>query len=84
MQEDEVLMDVKETEVVPELNQIKKYLQSYKEQAKFLHNINESLMTANKRLRENLEEKYTEYHKLLLISKDILREKEPFKNSMST
>ena len=26
MQEDEVLMDVKETEVVPELNQIKKYL----------------------------------------------------------
>ena len=31
MQEDEFLMDVKEINVVPELNQIKKTLQSYKE-----------------------------------------------------
>ena len=75
MQEDEDLMDVKETEVVPELNQIKKYLQSYKEQTKFLQNINEILMTANKRLREELEEKETDYNKLILISKDILSEK---------
>ena len=32
-------------------------------------------MIANKRLREDLEDKETEYQKLLTISKDILREK---------
>ena len=32
-------------------------------------------MTANKRLWEDLEEKETDYHKLLVISKYILREK---------
>ena len=68
-------MEIKEAEIVPELNQIKKSLQTYKEQTKFLQNINEKLMTANKRLREDLEEKETNYQKLLLISKDILKEK---------
>ena len=38
IQEDEVLMDVKQNEIVPELNQIKKFLQTYKEQTKFLQN----------------------------------------------
>ena len=75
IQEDEVLMDEKETEIVPELNQIKKYLQTYKEHAKFLQNINEKLMTANKRLWEYLEKKETDYEKWLLTSKDILKEK---------
>ena len=32
-------------------------------------------MVANKRLREDLEDKEIEYQKLLIISKDILREK---------
>ena len=32
-------------------------------------------MTANKRLREDLEEKEIDYQKMLLISKDILKEK---------
>ena len=32
-------------------------------------------MTANKRLREDLEEKEADYQKLLSISKDILKEK---------
>ena len=32
-------------------------------------------MTANKILREDLEEKETDYQRLLLISKDILEEK---------
>ena len=61
MQDYEVLMDIKESKVVPKLNQIKKYLQSYKEQTKFLQNISESLMTANKRLQEDLEENETDY-----------------------
>ena len=79
MQEDEVLMDVKETKVVPELNQIKKSLQTYKEHNKFLENVNEKLMTANKRLQEDLEEKEIDYQKLLIISKDILKEKRDIK-----
>ena len=56
-QEDEVLMKEKAIEIASELNQIKKSLQTYKEQTKFLQSINENLMTANKRLREDLEEK---------------------------
>ena len=32
-------------------------------------------MTANKRLREDLEDKEADYQKLLSISKDILKEK---------
>ena len=57
------------------MNQIKESLQTYKEQTKFLQSINEKLMTANKRLREDLEEKEADYQKLLSISKDILKEK---------
>ena len=62
-------------ERTPELNQIKKYLQTYKEQTRFLQNINEKLMTASKILWEDLEEKEAYYQKLLSISKDILKEK---------
>ena len=62
-------------EITPELNQIKKYLQTYKDQTRFLQNINENLMTENKILREDLEEKEANFQKLLSISKDILKEK---------
>ena len=74
-QEDAVLMREKAIEIAPELNQIKKYLQTYTEQTKFLQSINEKLMTTNKRLQEDLEEKEVDYQKLLSISKDILKEK---------
>ena len=62
-------------EISPELSQCKKSLQTYKEQTRYLQDINEKLMVANKRLREDLEDKETEYQKLLIISKDILRDK---------
>ena len=62
-------------EISPELNQCKRSLQTYKEQTKYLQDINEKLMVANKRLREDMEDKEAEYQKLLVISKDILREK---------
>ena len=68
-------MKEKAIEIALELNQIKNSLQTYKEQTKFLQSINENLMTANKRLREDLEEKEADYQKLLSISKDILKEK---------
>ena len=75
LQEEEVHMKEEDLEISPELNQVKKSLQTYKEQTKYLQNINEKLMIANKRLREDMEDKETEYQKLLSISKDILREK---------
>ena len=49
-QEDQVLMNEEDIEITPELNHVKKSLQTYKEQTRFLQNINEKLMTANKRL----------------------------------
>ena len=68
-------MKEEDLEISPELNQVKKSLQTYKEKTRFLQNINEKLMTANKRLWQDLEDKEAVYQKLLSISKDILREK---------
>ena len=62
-------------ETAPELSKIRESLQTYKEKTKFLQSINEKLMTANKRLREDLEEKEADYQKLFSISEDILKEK---------
>ena len=68
-------MKEEDLEISPELNQVKNSLQTCKEQTRYLQNINEKLMIANKRLREDLEDKETEYQKLLTKSKDILKEK---------
>ena len=62
-------------EISPELNQCNRSLQTYKEQTKYLQEINEKLMVANKRLWEDMEDKEAEYQKLLVISNDILKEK---------
>ena len=43
-------MKEEDIEITLELNQIKKSLQTYKEQTRFLQSINENLMTTNKRL----------------------------------
>ena len=48
---------------------------SYKEQNKYLQDLNENLMVANKRLREDLEEKEVDYQKLVSIYKDMLKKK---------
>ena len=60
-------------EISPELSQCKRSLQTYKEQTRYLQDINEKLMVAIKRLCEDMEDKEAEYQKLLVISKDILR-----------
>ena len=62
-------------EISPELIQCRRSLQTYQEQTRYLQDINEKLMVANKRLREDLEDKEAEYQKLLMVSKDVLREK---------
>ena len=50
-------------------------MQTYQEQTIYFQDINEKMMVANKRLREDLEDKEAEYQKLLMVSKDVLREK---------
>ena len=81
-QEYEVHMKEEDLKITPELNQVKKYLQTYKEQTIFLQNINEKLMTTNKRLQEDLEDKEAYYQKSLSISKDILKEKRTIQNQL--
>ena len=68
-QVDEVLMKEEYIKITPELNQIKKSLQTYKEQTKFLQSINEKLMTAIKgyeriwRRRKQIIRSYFQYLK---------------------
>ena len=68
-------MREEDLDMPPELSQCKRSLQTYKEQTRYLQDINEKLMVANKRLREDMEDKEAEYQKLLVISKNILKEK---------
>ena len=69
--------DIKEEEINinSELNQCQRSLQIYKEQTKYLQDINEKLLVANKRLREDMEEKEAAFQKLLMVSRNILKEK---------
>ena len=69
--------DIKEEEVNvnSELSQYQRSLQTYKEQTKYLQDINEKLLVANKRLREDMEEKEVAFQKLLMVSRNILKEK---------
>ena len=55
------MVDTDEADVIPQLVQIRKFMMSYKEQNKYLQDLNGNLMLANKRLRENLEEKEADY-----------------------
>ena len=48
---------------------------SYKEQNKYLRDLNENLMLANKILREDLEKKDVDYQKLVSIYKDMMKKK---------
>ena len=53
---------------------------SKKEQNKYLQDLNEHLMVANKRLQEDLEEKEVDYQKLVIISKYMLKNKRALQN----
>ena len=72
---EEIMVDTDEVDVIPELVQMRKFMVSYKEQNKYLQDLNENLMLANKRLREDLEKKEADYQKLVSISKDMLKKK---------
>ena len=75
LQEEGVHIIEEDLEISPELSQCRRSLQTYQEKTRYSQDINEKLMVASKRLREYLEDKEIEYQKLLIISKDILREK---------
>jgi len=68
-------MREEDVDVTSELGQCQRSLQTYKEQTKYLQDINEKLLVANKRLREDMEEKEAEFQKLLMVSRNILKEK---------
>ena len=61
LQEEGVHIREEDLEISPELSQCRKSLQTYQEQTRYLQDINEKLMVANKRLHEDLEDKETEY-----------------------
>ena len=58
---------------ISEVEVLKKSLQSFKEQNKYLNDSNEKLMIANKRLREDLKEIDANYQELITVSKEVLR-----------
>ena len=68
-------MREEDIDITPELGQCQRSLQTYKEQTIYLQDINEKLTVANKILREDMEDKEAEFQKLLMISKNILKEK---------
>ena len=72
---EEIMVDIDEVDVIPELVQMRKFMVSYKEQNKYLQDLNENLMLVNKILQEDLEEKEADYQKLVSISKDMLKKK---------
>ena len=52
-----------------EVEVLKKYLQSFKEQNRYLNDSNEKIMISNRRLCEDLEEIDTSYQELISVSK---------------
>ena len=72
---EDIMVDIDESNLIPELTQIRKYMISYRKKNDYFHEMNENLMLSNKRLREDLEEEEADYQKLVNIAKDILKKK---------
>ena len=54
---------------------LQRSIKQYKYQIEFLHETNEGLVVANKRLREHLEEINNHYQELIVVSKEALKRK---------
>ena len=54
---------------------LQRRIKQYKYQIEFLHETNEGLVVANKRLREDLEEVNSHYQELIAVSKEALKRK---------
>ena len=55
VQKEDIMVDTDESNLIPKLKQIRKFMISYKKQNEYLHEMNENLMLSNKRLQEDLE-----------------------------
>ena len=58
-------------------------IKQYKHQIEYLHERNEGLVTANKRLREDLEEVNSHYQELISVSKEALKRKRQTENQFT-
>ena len=54
---------------------LQRSIKYYKYQIEFLHETNEGLVVANRRLREDLEEVNSHYQELIVVSKEALKRK---------
>ena len=61
IQKEDIMVGTDESNLIPKLTQIRKFMISYKKQNEYLHELNENLMLSNKRMREDLEEKEVDY-----------------------
>ena len=59
---------------------LQRSIKQYKHQFENLHEINEGLVTANKILREDLEEVNSHYQELISVSKEALKRKRHTEN----
>ena len=59
---------------------LRKSVKQYKYQIDFLHETNEGLVMANRRLREDLEEINSHYQELIVVSKEALKMKRKTQN----
>ena len=55
-------------------------IKQYKHQIEYMHETNDGLVTANRRLREDLEEVNNHYHELIAVSKEDLKRKRQTEN----
>ena len=54
---------------------LQRSIKQYKYQIEYLHETNEGLVAANRRLREDLEEVNNHYQELIAVSKEALKRK---------
>ena len=58
-----------------EKENLQRSIKQYKHQIEYMHETNDRLVTANKRLREDMEEVNSHYQELIGVSKEVLKRK---------
>ena len=59
-----------------EKENLQRSINQYKHQIEYMHETNDGLVAANRRLREDLEEVNSHYQELIAVSKEALKEKD--------
>ena len=66
-----------------EKENLQRSTKQYKHQIEYMHETNDGLVTANRRLREDLEEVNSHYQELIAVSKESLKRKRQTKNEFT-